>query len=343
MGCVILFAILATGPALAQNRPSLTWHGEVTAGATLFIQGNRVDVQGRDTGSVDRPTYRFRDMLPAVAQDVEMRVVRGRGRVLIDEHPSAANQYTAIVNIRNDGRPEVYDLQFFWADDKTLVSQNRREDRRNRDVGPGQVTWSGDVDNEVFIVFTNRRALTTAVRGRDVGGANAEFSAPIPRGDVVVNLTSIRGRGRVELMEQPSSRNGFAAKVRVLDEQSGTDTYSFTLTWDGDVRSPNGGSISDSPGVRWSGRVDGTIRVTIRGDRVTSERIGGGPISGERASVGTPLPRRNLTNLDIRKIGGRGHVEIVQPPSSGNDYSLVFEIKDDDGGADLYEVEITWR
>src|SRR4029450_9656069 len=91
MGYVILFAAWLTvnGPALAQKRPSLTWQGEVTGGATLFIQGNRVDVEGRDTGAVDRPTYRFRDMLPAAAQTVEMRVVRGRGRVVIAEQPSA--------------------------------------------------------------------------------------------------------------------------------------------------------------------------------------------------------------------------------------------------------------
>ena len=176
------------GPALAQNRPALTWQGEVTGGATLFIQGDRVDVQGRDTGSVDRPTYRFRDKLPGVVQNVEMRIVRGGGHVVLAEQPSAANQYTAVVNIRNDGRPQLYELEFFWEDDNRLVSNDRRGSRRNPDVargradGPGQVTWTGDVDDEVLIVFTGRRAITTAVRGRDAGGANAEFSAPMSRG-----------------------------------------------------------------------------------------------------------------------------------------------------------------
>ena len=67
MRFAILCAILIAGtrPALAQDRrPSMTWKGEITSGATLFVQGNRVDVQGRTTGAVDRPTYRFRDKLP---------------------------------------------------------------------------------------------------------------------------------------------------------------------------------------------------------------------------------------------------------------------------------------
>ena len=65
---------------------------------------------------------RFRDMLPAAAQNVEMRVVRGRGRVVLAEQPSAANQFTAVVNIRNNNRPELYNLEFFWADDNALIS-----------------------------------------------------------------------------------------------------------------------------------------------------------------------------------------------------------------------------
>jgi hypothetical protein len=330
----------------------------------LFIQGNRVDVEGRDTGAVDRPTYRFRDMLPAVAQTVEMRVIRGRGRVVIAEQPSAANQYATVVNIRNNNRPEWYSLEFFWADDNAIVSQNRRAGRA-RDYGtrartadrvsdgPGQVTWTGDVDNEVFVVFTGRRAITTAVRGRDVGGARTDFSAPMPRrAQVSVNLSDVRCRGQVELMEQPSSENSYAAKVRIVDPQAGIGTYSFTLNWDGDslssdydrqsgVLSPAGVGAGD-PTLRWSGRVDGTIRVSARAGRMWSERVSGGPISEERSSVVTPVPRRN-GYAEIRKISGRGEIAIVQQPSSANDYTLVFQITDDSGGADFYDLEVTWR
>jgi hypothetical protein len=103
------------GSLLAQsNRPSMTWQGEVTGGATLYIQGNRVDVQGRTTGAVDRPTYRFREMLPAIAQTVRLRVVRGSNGVSIEEHPNESNEFAAIVDIRNNGQPQIYNLEFYW-------------------------------------------------------------------------------------------------------------------------------------------------------------------------------------------------------------------------------------
>ena len=117
MRSAVLFAILMilNGSLLAQsNRPSMTWQGEVTGGATLYIQGNRVDVQGRTTGAVDRPTYRFRETLPAVVQTVKLRVVRGGNGVNIAEHPNESNEFAAIVDIRNDGRPQMYSLEFYW-------------------------------------------------------------------------------------------------------------------------------------------------------------------------------------------------------------------------------------
>ena len=379
MWYAIFFTILVTvnGTALAQNRPSMTWQGEVTGGATLYIQGNRVDVQGRETGSVDRPTYRFRDMLPAVEQNVEVRVVRGRGRVNIVEQPSQANQHTAIVDIRNNGRPQVYELEFFWRGDNNIISNNRRG-RRADDYGyrgrraenvadAGQVTWAGEVDHEVIVTFRGRQAIATAVRGRDIYNERADFSSPMPRQDMAVQVVDARGRGRVELMDQPHAGNNYTAKVRVLDEEGGASPYSFTLAWNGGYSGSSSGSVSGnqtsggilSPGgspnpndsygtyggtgMRWSGRVDGQIRVTVQGNRAWSQRISGGQVYDERISMGAALPRQNFRDVDVRKLQGRGDVEMVQRPSSNNNYTLIFEVEDDDAGADSYEVEVTWR
>jgi hypothetical protein len=375
MWYTLLFSLLivANGSALAQNRPSLTWQGEVTGGATLYIQGNRVDVQGRDTGSVDRPTYRFRDMLPAVDQRVEVRAIRGRGRVEVVEQPTEANQYTAIVDIRNNGRPELYNLQFYWNDDNSMLSSRRGARRGRADAygtrgrtndrlgaAAGQVTWSGDVDNEVFISFRGRQAFTTAVRGRDVSNKQADFTAPLPRQNVTVKLLDARGRGQIEVMEQPTSDNGYSAKVRIVDQESGPSPYSFTLAWNGGPDDPNSGSGLLTPGassapvyddrqygagstIRWTGEVDGKIRVNVRGSQVWAQRLSGGPIQDERVSLGAAFPQRGINDIEVRKVSGRGGVEIVQRPSSSNNYTLVFEIDDRDAGPDAYDVEITWR
>ena len=88
MRYALLTLLAATSSvALAQNRPQLTWQGYVSGSAVLHIQGDRVDLQGRDTRSVDRPNVSMVEPLPAVRQTVQTDVRRGRGRVQIVEQP----------------------------------------------------------------------------------------------------------------------------------------------------------------------------------------------------------------------------------------------------------------
>lgn len=378
-----LAAVLAV-QAAAQVQPQMTWQGEVSGGATLFIQGNRVDMQGRTTGAVDRPTFRFRENLPAFEQTVTVGVRRGGGTVRVVEQPNPSNQYAAVVEIQNDGRPQMYRLEFFWDGNQRLSSRSgRRNDDatyRGRDElggirggggrgGPGSVTWSGEVDNEVYIVFSGRRSFTTAVRGSNVVGERAEFGGAMPRQDVNVTLVDRQGRGRVELIEQPNADNNYAAKVRIIDNQAGVGSYAFRLEWEGDgyagggrqgqglgrrqggvlnpsdsdyPRATTGAGYGGGNVLRWSGRVDGTIRVHAQGNRVWSERVIGGPTVGERFDLGSPIPRGSV-EVDVRKLNGRDDVRLVQRPSAANGYTLIFEVRDDDGGADMYEVEATWR
>ena len=87
-------------------------------------------------------------------------------------------------------------------------------------------TWTGRVDREVLIV----------VRGRDVrtGGFDAALpnrtrvNSALPRtaANVVAQLND--GRGDVDVIEQPSSRNGYQAVLRVRDPRAGADNYRIT-------------------------------------------------------------------------------------------------------------------
>jgi hypothetical protein len=71
------------------------------------------------------------------------------------------------------------------------------------------------------------------------------------------------------------------------------------------------------------------------------EVLNGAPVSSGTARFFRPLPARNA-NAGVRKLRGRGRVELVEHPSRRNGYRLVFEIEDRDGGADHYEVEVGW-
>ena len=373
----IALLLLTAGITLAEHRVQLTWEGTVDSITTLRIQDDRVDVDGR--GNYGQPVFRFNEPLPRVNQTVRMTVNEGAGRVTILEQPRPANDYTLVVRInpRNRSR-DLYSLAFEWEGSNTAYDRRGDVGRRNRtndnfgrgnrrqdNLGDeGSVTWSGTVDNEVFVTVVNRRAFTTAVRGRNVTDQQVDFSGALPRREVITRIENVEGRGRVEMMEQPTSDNGFAAKVRVIDTGNGASFHRFTLAWDRDgnaygQQSSSGSVLSPYPtedavltpgdsnfgfnGMRWSGRVDGRVRVTVDNNRVYSQRISGGPVLNERASFSGQALRRSVgSDVSIRKLQGREDVTLVERPSSSNGYRLVFEINDDDGGADDYEVEIRW-
>jgi hypothetical protein len=48
---------------------------------------------------------------------------------------------------------------------------------------------------------------------------------------VALQLNKLRGRGRVELVEQPSPANNYTAVVLIRDPERGDDSYEFELTW----------------------------------------------------------------------------------------------------------------
>ena len=136
----------------------------------------------------------------------------------------------------------------------------------------------------------------------------------------------MQGRGQIEIAEQPNDQNNFTAKVRIVDPQNGADTYSFTMAWDesgynsgvgqtypsqsypasGGVLSPNGGVYNDRgvnnggaygsgvSGVRWSGQVDGRVRVSFRDNQAFTQRLSGQQTYNEQVSFGSPVPRRNV-------------------------------------------------
>src|SRR5215207_10124724 len=96
---LLLILIAIPGLTAAQSRSQLTWQGYVRAGATLYIHGDHVDIQGRETGSVESPKVKLIKPLPAMAQDVRVKVRRGRGKVEVVEQPVQDNEFTAAVQI----------------------------------------------------------------------------------------------------------------------------------------------------------------------------------------------------------------------------------------------------
>jgi hypothetical protein len=90
-------------------------------------------------------------------------------------------------------------------------------------------------------------ATTTAVtsRGYSAGAAASmtrsgvtvqEVNANIrggglPERAVTVQLNSHSGRGNLDIVQQPSARNGYTAIIRINDPRGGAGFYDFTASW----------------------------------------------------------------------------------------------------------------
>jgi hypothetical protein len=329
--------LATTAFAIPQDEPQMIWEGEVDGVSILRIRGGQVDIEDVRGLPVQRQRVQFFERLPEARQYVRLQVLEGRGRVRILEQPRPENNYTLSVEINDyQGGSAFYSLAFYWPVRGRTV---RPETAWGRSGRAEQLWWSGVVDDEAVIESRGETCEPQTLRGRPVTRDRYRFTRPLPAQRVIVSLEETRGRGEVRLLEQPREDNNYTARVLIRDPQGGAGEYSFVLSW-------NPPSRAEPPiarrGMVWSGRVDGVVRVTIQGNQATTEVISGAPVEEEQAHFLRPLPARNLPEATVRKIRGRGRVEIIEYPSARNGYRLVFEIEDSRGGSDRYEVEVGW-
>lgn len=93
------------------------------------------------------------------------------------------------------------------------------------------MTWRGRVDDEVEIFVRGDEVRVRTISGKPVGGERVSFSSPLPRRDIRVEIRQIRGRGSVEIIQQPERFNNYTAVIRIRDKRGGEDEYEFELTW----------------------------------------------------------------------------------------------------------------
>lgn len=319
----------------AQDRPQFVWQGEVDSTSILHLRANRLDVQVKDGAPVIRQQFHFYDRLPESRQDARLEVREGRGYVHILDQPRLENHYTLAVSIE-DRQPgsSFYSIVLYW--DASSSAFERGAGRTDK------LAWSGRVDEEALISCQDQTCGSSADHGAPVAAEHFKFSRPLPHRDVEVSLEAPEGRGEIRLVEQPRERNNYTARVSIRDPQSGSGEYSFNLVWTRPSNKEPLPVIEARRGMLWTGVVDGRARVTIRGGSSISEVVQGAPISGERADFLRTLPARSDLNPTVRKISGRGGVQIVEYPSEKNHYQLVFEISGAESGPSTYEIEVAW-
>ena len=318
-----------------QERPQLVWHGQVEGVTTLYIHGKQVEVEEK-RGSAARPRFHFHHRLPDTTLDVRMEKTEGRGYVEIVEQPRADNNYTLAVRIE-DRQPgsAPYSLAFYWD-----ASRDRSENPREFARG-GRLTWKGRVDDEVIVSCRQSTCEANAASGNAVLREEYRFSKPLPSSAVEVNLEKTDGRGEIRLLEPPLEKNSYTARVLIRDPEKGASDYSFILRW---ARASEGDTapIASQPGLIWRGRVEGRVRVAVRGGAAISQVLAGKPLGGESTNFFRPLPGSSDLNVALKKLSGRGDARIVERPSTQNHFELVFEIDSLATGPEDYQIEVDW-
>ena len=179
-------------------------------------------------------------------------------------------------------------------------------------------------------------------RGSPVAAEHFKLSRPLPSQPVDMTLAAQDGRGDVRLVEQPSERNHYTARVSIRDPQAGSSDYSFKLEWQRTNAKEQTALVPVGRGLIWSGSVSGRARITVRGGAAISQALDGGRVEGGRADFALPLPARSDLHPALKILRGRGHATIVELPSEQNNYELMFEITDPGPAADSYEIELDW-
>ncbi|MBK8809609.1 MAG: hypothetical protein IPN69_02625 [Acidobacteria bacterium] len=106
------------GGGTVDNRPILGrvyWRGMVDDKIQLVIRGSQVETRTISGRTMPDGTFSFTSALPAGDVTVGVTRTRGRGPVKIIQQPSKSNEFTAIVEVYDDGGgSRDYQLDIYW-------------------------------------------------------------------------------------------------------------------------------------------------------------------------------------------------------------------------------------
>lgn len=152
---------------------------------------------------------------------------------------------------------KLYQIALFalFASVPALADTQFRINRMTRDdvpAGKGQCDIRLQVDDQVEVTVRRDAVSIRTLSGRDARDDGSECNQPLPDRDIHGFLFEVKdSRNEIRLTEEPGSRNGFAAIVRIRDTDGGYGRYHFRLTWAlaGITSGPGpGGFANDRPG-----------------------------------------------------------------------------------------------
>lgn len=236
---VVSALVLAAAPfsLRAQERALGTFSGRVDKEVRITMRGGEVSsntLSGQDL----RTRYRVASALPQQDGTVRVAVNSGRGDVSVIQQPTAANGYAAVIRIydRSSGA-DVYRISTYWTPRANVPIGRARGPGRGRLANLPRLHWSGDVDGTLELRWRGGTVNSRTINGRvpravvtsTSGDMTQGRSSPAPGAQVL--LSAREGRGRVEVVQQPTAVNRYTTIVRVTDPAGGYGHYDFDVTW----------------------------------------------------------------------------------------------------------------
>jgi hypothetical protein len=118
-----------------------------------------------------------------------------------------------------------------------------RRDRGNANNGAQELfEWGGRVDREIRIQAGRGSAqiINMGSNERNNGGRFRSMNL-LPSQDGIVTVQVLEGRGQVDVVQQPSRRNGYTTVLRLRDPDSGASRYRIAAYFQPNGNNNNGG------------------------------------------------------------------------------------------------------
>lgn len=126
-------------------------------------------------------------------------------------------------------------LSLVVASDASAQNRSRdrdRDDNRNSKI----LEWQGQVDREIRIQIRRGQASVIEVGSNERTRRRVNVTGAIPNRDGTLRVQVMQGRGRVDVVQQPTERNGYTGIIRLRDPAGGASRYRIAAYWERDRR-----------------------------------------------------------------------------------------------------------